>query len=428
MTLTRLFFAVALLATLALAYLAGSSADPTRTLSIGAVLGLALVLIVAFWSRGPQTPPPRSPLEAPAPQVITLSAAPAAAPARGLDLGDVLDALPVGVMVIGADGKISAFNEAAGKIFGVPAARAANRALIEIVRSFDLDKRVSATLRDGAEESSELAFSGTQERSLLVTTRALAGVGGERSALVIVSDQSRMRELEALRREFVSNVSHELRTPLTAVKLMVETLQSGVEQPERDQFLNSIAQETERMIALVEDLLDLARLESGKLELRLGTVDVAALCRQAVQAQRPRAQSQDIALDCSAPDEPIMISADRDKLYQVLVNLLDNALRHTPESGRVSLAASTRDGSVAIEVSDTGAGIPSTALPHIFERFYVVDPARARSRSGTGLGLAIVRHIIEAHGGTIAARSELGVGTVFTCTLPTGLQMQERAL
>ncbi len=123
-----------------------------------------------------------------------------------------------------------------------------------------------------------------------------------------------------------------------------------------------------------------------------------------------------------------MISADRDKLYQVLVNLLDNALRHTPESGRVSLAASNRDGSVAIEVSDTGAGIPSTALPHIFERFYVVDPARARSRSGTGLGLAIVRHIIEAHGGTIAARSELGVGTTFTCTLPTGLQMQERAL
>ncbi len=282
MTLSRLFFAVALLATLVLAYIAGASADPTRTLGIGAVAGLALVLIVVFWSRASRTESNRSPAQTPAPPVITLSASEAAAPAPALDLADVLDALPVGVMVIGSDGKISAFNEAAGQIFGVPAARAAYRALIEIVRSFDLDKRVSATLREGAEESSELAFSGTQERSLLVTTRALAGANGERSALVIASDQSRMRELEALRREFVSNVSHELRTPLTAVKLMVETLQSGVEQPDRDQFLNSIAQETERMIALVEDLLDLARLESGKLELRLGTVDVAALCRQAV--------------------------------------------------------------------------------------------------------------------------------------------------
>jgi signal transduction histidine kinase len=424
-TLARLFSAVLLLSLFVLAYLAGSSTGPQRTTVIGAVLLGGLVFVVAFRPVWLKTAANTStqPL-----QVLTLKTTQAPAPQPALGLADVLDALPVGVMVIGADGKITAFNAAAGQIFGVPAARAANRALIEIVRSFDLDKRVSATLRDGAEESSDLAFSGTQERALQVTTKELAGPSGERSALVIVSDQSRMRELEALRREFVSNVSHELRTPLTAVKLMVETLQSGVDQADREQFLGSIAQETERMIALVEDLLDLARLESGKLELRLGAVDVVALCRQAVQAQRARAQSQGIELECSAPDAPIRISADRDKLYQVLVNLVDNALRHTPESGRVSLTASSREGDVNIVVSDTGAGIPSTALPHIFERFYVVDPARARSHSGTGLGLAIVRHIIEAHGGTITAKSELGAGTTFTCTLRTGLQMQERVL
>lgn len=333
------------------------------------------------------------------------------------DLPEVLAALPVAVMVIGDDGKIRAFNAAAGELFGVSVERAQNRALIEIVRNFELDRRVTATLRTGVEETGELAYSAAQERSLHVTTRALAGADGRRSALVIVADQTRMRELETLRRDFVSNVSHELRTPLTAVKLMVETLQSGVDQPASDEFLGSIAQETERMIALVEDLLDLARLESGKLELRLSAVDVAELCRNAAQAQSRRAQTLGVNLACSTPDVPMKISADGDKLYQVVVNLLDNALRHTPSGGRVAVAVEAGEGSIDIVVSDTGRGIPSSALPHIFERFYVVDPARARGHSGTGLGLSIVKHIIEAHGGTVEASSELGSGTTFRCRL-----------
>jgi signal transduction histidine kinase len=289
--------------------------------------------------------------------------------------------------------------------------------LIEIVRNFELDRRVTATLRTGSEETGELAYFAAHERYLQVTTRVLAGADGRRSALVIVADQTRMRELEKLRRDFVSNVSHELRTPLTAVKLMVETLQSGVERPASDEFLASMAQETERMIALVEDLLDLARLESGKLDLRLGAVDVGELCRHAAQAQARRAQILGIALKCSTPELPMKISADRDKLYQVVVNLLDNALRHTPAGGRVSLAVERGEGTVDIIVSDTGSGIPSSALPHIFERFYVVDPARARGHSGTGLGLSIVKHIIEAHGGTVEATSELGAGSSFRCRL-----------
>ncbi|MBV8164999.1 MAG: PAS domain-containing protein [Candidatus Eremiobacteraeota bacterium] len=343
----------------------------------------------------------------------TASLAPVAEP----DLTGVLAALPVGVMVIGDDGKIRAFNAAAGELFGVSAERARNRALIEIVRNFELDRRVTATLRTGVEETGELPYSAAHERYLQVTTRVLGGVEGRRSALVIIADQTRMRELEKLRRDFVSNVSHELRTPLTAVKLMVETLQSGVEQPASDEFLGSIAQETERMIALVEDLLDLARLESGKLELRLSTVDIGELCQHAAQAQARRAQTLGVALECSAPEAPMKISADRDKVYQVVVNLLDNALRHTPSGGRVDLAVEPGDGTVDIVVSDTGGGIPSSALPHIFERFYVVDPARARGPSGTGLGLSIVKHIIEAHGGTVEAKSELGTGATFRCRL-----------
>ena len=412
---TRLALGAALVGAFAIAYWAATMAEPSRTI----LFVLATLGAVAIVTYSVRTPSAR----------FAASSAGSAVPAEPDQHADahyepglagVLAALPVGVIVIGPDGKIRSFNAAAGEIFGVPAERAANRTLIQIVRNFELDKRVMATLRDGLEETAELGYAGTQERSLQVTTRVLAGDGGHRSALVIVTDETRMRELEKLRRDFVSNVSHELRTPLTAVKLMVETLQSGVERPASDEFLKNIAQETERMIALVEELLDLARLESGKLELRLSTVDVAELCRQAAQAQQPRAQALGITLECSTPDAPITISADRNKLLQVVVNLLDNALRHTPPSGRVTLEVTNSDGSVDIVVSDTGSGIPSTALPHIFERFYVVDPARARSRSGTGLGLAIVKHIIEAHGGTIAATSELGAGTTFRCTFTNG--------
>ncbi|MDQ6766735.1 MAG: cell wall metabolism sensor histidine kinase WalK [Candidatus Eremiobacteraeota bacterium] len=407
----RLVFGGALIAVISAVYWAGGLTEPARTIVSGVALLAALVLW-AFFLPARNAPAPRSPVPVEQVQAALIN------PRVGAELGlaEVLDILPIGVLVIGDDGKIRSFNAAAGDIFGVPAERAENRALIEIVRNFELDKRVAATLRDGVEETADLAYSAAQERSLQVTTRVLQGSGQSRGALVIVTDQSRLRDLENLRRDFVSNVSHELRTPLTAVKLMVETLQTGVERPASDEFLGSIAKETERMIALVEDLLDLARLESGKLELELSAVDVGELCRQAAQAQKPRAQALGITLECSTPDAPITIPADRNKLYQVLVNLVDNALRHTPAAGRVTLAASNRGSSVDLVVTDTGSGIPSTALPHIFERFYVVDPARARSGSGTGLGLAIVKRIIEAHGGTITAISELGVGTSFHCT------------
>jgi two-component system, OmpR family, phosphate regulon sensor histidine kinase PhoR len=404
----RLVFGGALIGVIAIAYMAATQPEPLR-LALVIVVALAALALILYFVPARNVPASEPIVEQP--EVVAPSTPQPTQPS----LTEVLAALPVGVMVIGEDSKIQSFNAAAGEIFGVPADRATNRALIEIVRNFELDKRVAATLRDGIEETGELAFTTAQQRYLQVTTRMLAGAGS-RSALVIVTDQTRMRELETLRREFVSNVSHELRTPLTAVKLMVETLQTGVERPARDEFLGSIAQETERMIALVEDLLDLARLESGKLEMRLRSVDVGELCRQAAQSQRARAQTLGITLECSTPEAPITISADRDKLIQVIANLLDNALRHTPPSGQVKLAASNSNGAVNIVVSDTGSGIPSTALPHIFERFYVVDPARARSGSGTGLGLAIVKHIIEAHGGTITAKSELGVGTSFRCT------------
>jgi two-component system, OmpR family, phosphate regulon sensor histidine kinase PhoR len=370
---------------------------------------LVCVLIALFLAPSLQ---PKAQMELAPPDVVTTPSSP---------LDSIIDELPVGLLIIGADGRISMFNAAAAEMFAVSPERAFGRSLIEVVRNSELERRVNASLRDGNSETADVAFSGAIDRRLLVSTRPLNG-DRRNGVMVIVTDQTRVRELETSRREFVSNVSHELRTPLTAVKLMVETLQSGVEGPPRDQFLRSIADETERMIALVEDLLDLARLESGKLELRLSSVDVADLCCHAVQAQQTRAQASEVRLVCSSPPDPILVSADRDKLYQVLTNLMDNALRHTPPRGTVTVLTRAENGSVTIEVADTGSGIPSSALPHIFERFYVVDPARTRGHSGTGLGLAIVKHIIEAHGGAIFAESELGAGSIFRCTLPAGLQ------
>lgn len=346
-------------------------------------------------------------------------------PAQSADAGaadrrfeTLVEALPAGVIVVELPGRITAVNHAAAIMFGITPERAIGRALIESIRSYELDRRVAAALSFGIEESADLTFIAATERQLHVTTRVVERGDGKREALVVAVDRTRVMELESIRRDFVSNVSHELRSPLTAIKIMTETLQGGVEETAGREFLDNIARETDRMVALVEDLLDLARLESGKLDLRFASVDLGALCSQAVATQLSRAQRAGIHLETVIPSAPVTIAGDRDKLMQIVVNLLDNALRHTPAAGRVSVTVRESGGVREIEVADTGSGIPSDALPHVFERFYVVDRSRAKSKGGTGLGLAIVKHIVEAHGGVVEAESELGGGSVFRCRFP----------
>ena len=327
----------------------------------------------------------------------------------------LVDALPVGIIVVGDDGRVTVFNPAASEIFGVPRERALGRTLIESVRSFELDRRLSNALRGGVEQTAELTYNAGSERKLEVTTRPLRGSEARREAVAVVHDITRVRELEAIRRDFVSNVSHELRTPLTSVKIIAETLQGGVDKKAQAEFLNDIARETDRMIALVEDLLGLAKLESGAPASPFAEVDLCELCREVVATQALRAKQLNVDLQVHTPDAPILISGDRAKLVQVVVNLLDNALRLTPPAGHVRVAVTSEQGYAELRVSDDGPGIPSSALPHIFERFYVVERSRARASTGTGLGLAIVKHIVELHGGTVIAESELGVGTIFRC-------------
>jgi two-component system phosphate regulon sensor histidine kinase PhoR len=327
----------------------------------------------------------------------------------------LVDALPVGVIVVGDDGRVTVFNPAAAEIFGVPADRALGRTLIESVRSFELDRRLSNALRHGAEQTAEMTYNAGVERKLEVTTRPLRGGEAPREAVAVVHDLTRVRELEAIRRDFVSNVSHELRTPLTSVKIIVETLQGGVDTKAEAAFLNDIARETNRMIALVEDLLGLAKLESGAPDSPFAPVDLCEVCREVVATQALRAKQLRVDLQVRTPEHPVAVHGAHSKLVQVVVNLLDNALRLTPPEGHVIVAVQSDGGHAELSVSDDGPGIPSSALPHIFERFYVVDRSRARASAGTGLGLAIVKHIVESHGGTVVAESELGVGTTFRC-------------
>ncbi|MFP4343934.1 MAG: sensor histidine kinase [Anaerolineales bacterium] len=230
----------------------------------------------------------------------------------------------------------------------------------------------------------------------------------------------RLRAARQMQTDFVANVSHELRTPLTSVKGMVETLRDGaVDDPEvRDRFLETVESETDRLIRLVNDLLTLSRADSEALNLRRDVVDPGALLRAAVEALRSRARDLGLTLEVEiAPDLPL-VSADPDRVAQVLVNLVDNALKYSRVGGQVTVTAGPHEEGVLVEVHDEGIGIPPEALPHVGERFYRADRARSRAHGGSGLGLAIAAALVEAHGGRLWLESREGEGTGAYFTLP----------
>jgi two-component system phosphate regulon sensor histidine kinase PhoR len=320
----------------------------------------------------------------------------------------------VGIVTVDGRGRIEAINPVAVEIFEMPVMRAVGRSMIEAVPSFELDRRVREALA-GRPSRGQVPINVRQTaRMLTVTVLPLEGADG---ALVIAIDDTRLHELEQTRRDFVSSVSHELRTPLSSINLMIETILSTDYDPEAiKMFLPRVKQEVDRMIHLVEDLLDLARSESGRLRLRTEELDLGAVAANILKTFEPRAAQQGVRLELDA--QTARLDGDADRLAQVMVNLVDNALRHTPAGGTVGVDVRRIDGAALLTVRDTGVGIPFGDLPHVFERFYVVDRSRARDSAGTGLGLSIVKQIVEAHGGTISADSELGYGASFTCVFP----------
>jgi two-component system, OmpR family, phosphate regulon sensor histidine kinase PhoR len=266
--------------------------------------------------------------------------------------------------------------------------------------------------------SGEIEVGDLKPRRLLVHTSALRGEPG--GVLAVFVDVTDLRRLETLRRDFVANVSHELRTPITAVRSAAETLRrTRSAQPETaDEFIDIIERQAQRLQQLVEDLLDLARIESRELRLKEEPVLIAPLAARVLALFREHASSRGIDFELQVPDDLPAARADRRALEQVLSNLIENAVKYCIERSAITLCATAQCGSLAIAISDQGPGIEPRHLPRLFERFYRVDEGRSREVGGTGLGLSIVKHLVEAMGGTVSVESTLGKGTTFLFTLP----------
>jgi len=316
-----------------------------------------------------------------------------------------------GVIATDANGEVTALNPAARELLGLPGPDPAPPVL-ELFRQRGAREAIQQVLAGGTATDLEVEF---DHRTILLSGRALADGG----AVFVVHDVTALKRLETMRRDFVANVSHELKTPLTVVRGYAETLRSDDPPVEvRRGFLDTMLANTARMQQLIDDLLDLSRIESRAWRPEPETVALEPLVREVWTALSARAGASAIAFSTDIAADASGVRADPEAMRQILTNVLDNAARYTPAGGRVAVRA-TRDGAeVRIEIADTGPGIPGEHLPRIFERFYRVDPARSRELGGTGLGLAIVKHLVDAHGGRVEAQSVLGGGTTIVMTLP----------
>lgn len=241
-----------------------------------------------------------------------------------------------------------------------------------------------------------------------------------RGAVAVIRDMTEERKMDKLRKDFIANVSHELRTPVSMLQGYSEAIIDGIAETEEEkkELIQVIYDESLRMGRLVNELLDLARMESGHIQLNLEEVDLSAFVNRIIRKFQGVAKDSDISLTASVHESAGSLTFDPDRLEQVLTNLIDNALRHTPKGGKVKLMIVPEDHGIRFEVKDSGSGIPEEDLPFVFERFYKADKARTRGRAGTGLGLSIAKNIIEAHHGHISVKSKLGQGTTFTFFLP----------
>jgi two-component system, OmpR family, phosphate regulon sensor histidine kinase PhoR len=311
-------------------------------------------------------------------------------------------------------------NRAAEDLLGVSRATAIGRRAGDVFRAARLSGMLHEAAAYGRVTAEELPPGSAGDR--VVETHCApvrADDGTVTGAVAVLRDVTELRQTERLRRELTANVSHELRTPLTSIKGFAETLLDGAMRDEATcrRFLGIINGETDRLVKLVDDLLDLSLLESKRVALELRPVDVGVLVAHTVDKLKPLAQTQRLSLHQTAP-AGIVVSADADRLSQVLTNLVDNALKYTPEGGRVDVRVAAVNGEVEVLVNDSGRGIGPEDLPHVFERFYRADRSRTRDSGGTGLGLAIAKHIVEAHGGRISVSSRPNEGTTFKVTLP----------
>ncbi|MDD5217056.1 MAG: ATP-binding protein [Candidatus Omnitrophica bacterium] len=333
----------------------------------------------------------------------------------------VLTNMADGVIAVDARNKILMMNPSAEKIFGVRKEYACERPFIEAIRNKKLDEMLALSIREQRLVSTEIDLPQWGNKNLRVSVLGISRADDRIAGIMVISDISEIRRLENLRKEFVANVSHELRTPLTSLHGFIETLRGGAlaDSVKSQEFLKMMEEDSNRLTKLIDDLLDLSRVEAEEFVLETKTLSLAEQADKAVAFLNRRFEEKKITLENRIKTDPgINVSADPDGLRQVFVNLLDNAVKFSRENGKIILSAVQEGDWVRVTVEDTGCGIPAGAIPRVFERFFRVDKARSRELGGTGLGLSIVKHIVEAHGGNVSCQSEFGRGSRFAFTLP----------
>jgi two-component system phosphate regulon sensor histidine kinase PhoR len=351
------------------------------------------------------------------------------AQSEGYGLKTILASMAEGVIITDQKRVIRMANGAFRRMFKV-ANDPVGRGAFDVILNADVHQLMDRALQGGGEATGEIAF---QEAVGLDAARTVfqlsisplrAEDGSPRGLVLVFHDISRIKQLEEVRREFVANVSHELRTPLAIFHGYLETLIAQPRMPEDEllRVLQVLKRHSDRLNALVDDLLTLARIESGRIQLERVTLQARPFLERLAKDWRPMCAQKDCQLELLLPPQPGLIEADPLRLEQVFYNLLDNALKYSEHGKTVILGMDPpQDATVSFYVRDAGIGIPADKLDHIFQRFYRVDRARSREMGGTGLGLAIVKHIVQLHGGQVSAASELGKGTTIRFSLPLQL-------
>jgi len=327
----------------------------------------------------------------------------------------VLQKMTDGVLIVGAQGEVQLLNPAAGKMFSIEQSTAIGKPLIEVVHHHQPVEMFQKCQATG--EAQRIDFDLGNKLYLQGIATSLSPVVPG-SILLLFQDLTHQRRIETMRRDFISNVSHELRTPLAALKALTETLQSGAldEPTTARRFLEQMETEVDSLSLMVNELLELSRIESGRVPLNFAITRPIDIVTPACERLGLQVERTGLTLTVECPEDLPPVRADSTRVQQVLVNLLHNAIKFTPQGGQVSVRAAQHERYIQFSVLDTGIGIAGEDLPRIFERFYKVD--RSRATSGTGLGLAIARHLVEAHGGRIWAESEVGKGSTFYFTIP----------
>jgi two-component system phosphate regulon sensor histidine kinase PhoR len=322
----------------------------------------------------------------------------------------ILESLTDAVLALDTRGLVTEANRAALRLLGLQRAPL-GQPILDVVRVPSLVEIVEKAQR-GETATAEVVWHGPPRRTLLVTAAPQRSRG---QCVTVLRDVTELRRLESMRREFVANVSHELRTPVSIISANVETLLSGAaarDTVRAQEFLNAVQRNAERLTRLVNDLLDLSRIEAGQNELPLRPMSAEAPIGAVIDLLETRANERGLTLEVEVEDDLTFLGDER-SLEQVLVNLVDNAIKYTPRGGRVGLSARLDGDSAVFEVWDTGPGVPEAHRARLFERFYRVDPGRSRDMGGTGLGLSIVKHLVEAMRGSVGMEPRAGGGSVF---------------